>query len=431
MTDRDDMDDDISGQSMDRIVAPARGGFIKYGIIVVAIGLTGYLGLEQIGKSRVFEVSEDQLVFSTVTRRTFEDYIPISATSQPKFIQPVSSRVAGQVAAVYVANGARVEKDQILVVLESFDHEVDVANQKSSNTKKRGDLQDRKIIEEISLMSQETELARQEVTFNETKQELARKELLSETGDFSLAALNQLRETYGLREKQFELAKATYEAYLKQNEIKLEQFVLEEEDIDRELKIIDRLADALNIRAPIAGSVSGLILIIGENISKGTEIASVNSPDQLKFIVNLPEEVINDVSVGLPAIIEHDKKELELIVERIDPDINEGAFIAELGLVGEKPAMLRQGRTLIGRLFLTEPREALLIDNGSFIRETGGNWVFVVDEKANVARRRNVIMGKSNIRYVELLDGLHEGEKVITSSYKNYLEMEELEIHAD
>ncbi len=431
MTDRDDMDDDISGQSMDRIVAPARGGFIKYGIIVVAIGLTGYLGLEQIGKSRVFEVSEDQLVFSTVTRRTFEDYIPISATSQPKFIQPVSSRVAGQVAAVYVANGARVEKDQILVVLESFDHEVDVANQKSSNTKKRGDLQDRKIIEEISLMSQETELARQEVTFNETKQELARKELLSETGDFSLAALNQLRETYGLREKQFELANATYEAYLKQNEIKLEQFVLEEEDIDRELKIIDRLADALNIRAPIAGSVSGLILIIGENISRGTEIASVNSPDQLKFIVNLPEEVINDIRVGLPAIVEHNKEDLDLMVERIDPDINEGAFIAELGLVDEKPAMLRQGRTLIGRLFLTEPREALLIDNGSFIRETGGNWVFVVDEKANVARRRNVIMGKSNIRYVELLDGLHEGEKVITSSYKNYLEMEELEIHAD
>ena len=431
MTDRDDMDDDISGQSMDRIVAPARGGFIKYGIIVVAIGLTGYLGLQQIGKSRVFEVSEDQLVFSTVTRRTFEDYIPISATSQPKFIQPVSSRVAGQVADVYVANGARVEKDQILVVLESFDHEVDVANQKSSNTKKRGDLQDRKIIEEISLMSQETELARQEVTFNETKQELARKELLSETGDFSLAALNQLRETYGLREKQFELANATYEAYLKQNEIKLEQFVLEEEDIDRELKIIDRLADALNIRAPIAGSVSGLILIIGENISRGTEIASVNSPDQLKFIVNLPEEVINDVRVGLPAIIEHNKEELDLIVERIDPDINDGAFIAELGLVDEKPAMLRQGRTLIGRLFLTEPREALLIDNGSFIRETGGNWVFVVDEKANLARRRNVIMGKSNIRYVELLDGLHEGEKVITSSYNNYLEMEELEIHAD
>ena len=431
MTDRDDMDDDISGQSMDRIVAPARGGFIKYGIIVAAIGLTGYLGLEQIGKSRVFEVSEDQLVFSTVTRRTFEDYIPISATSQPKFIQPVSSRVAGQVAAVYVANGNRVEKDQILVVLESFDHEVDVANQKSSNTKKRGDLQDRKIIEEISLMSQETELARQEVTFNETKQELARKELLSETGDFSLAALNQLRETYGLREKQFELAKATYEAYLKQYEIKLEQFVLEEEDIDRELKIIDRLADALNIRAPIAGSVSGLILIIGENISKGTEIASVNSPDQLKFIVNLPEEVINDVSVGLPAIIEHNKEDLDLMVERIDPDINDGAFIAELGLVDEKPAMLRQGRTLIGRLFLTEPREALLIDNGSFIRETGGNWVFVVDEKANLARRRNVIMGKSNIRYIELLDGLHEGEKVITSSYNNYLEMEELEIHAD
>ena len=321
MTDRDDMDDDISGQSMDRIVAPARGGFIKYGIIVAAIGLAGYLGLQQLGKSRVFEVSEDQLVFSTVTRRTFEDYIPISATSQPKFIQPVSSRVAGQVAAVYVANGNRVEKDQILVVLESFDHEVDVANQKSNNTKKRGDLQDRKILEEISLMSQETELARQEVTFNETKQELARKELLWETGDFSLAALNQLRETFSLREKQFELAKATYEAYLKQYEIKLEQFILEEEDIGREQKIIDRLADALNIRAPIAGSVSGLSLIIGENISRGTEIASVSSPDQLKFIVSLPEEVINDIRVGLPALVEHNKNKLDLIVEKVDPDI--------------------------------------------------------------------------------------------------------------
>jgi HlyD family secretion protein len=73
----------------------------------------------------------------------------------------------------------------------------------------------------------------------------------------------------------------------------------------------------------------------------------------------------------------------------------------------------------------------LLIPNGAFYQDTGGNWVFVVTPDGQRAVRRNVRMGRRNVRDIEVLDGLEPGERVITSPYTNYLDMDRLELQAD
>jgi HlyD family secretion protein len=80
---------------------------------------------------------------------------------------------------------------------------------------------------------------------------------------------------------------------------------------------------------------------------------------------------------------------------------------------------------------LGSPSESLLIPNGAFYQDTGGNWVFVVTPDGQRAVRRNVRMGRRNVRDIEVLDGLEPGERVITSPYTNYLDMDRLELQAD
>jgi HlyD family secretion protein len=47
------------------------------------------------------------------------------------------------------------------------------------------------------------------------------------------------------------------------------------------------------------------------------------------------------------------------------------------------------------------------------------------------AIKRNVRLGRRNVRDIEVLDGLEAGEQVITSPYTNYLDMDRLELQGE
>ena len=73
---------------------------------------------------------------------------------------------------------------------------------------------------------------------------------------------------------------------------------------------------------------------------------------------------------------------------------------------------------------LDAPEVALLLPRGGFYQATGGNWVFVVE--GDEAVRRDVRIGRQNPEYFEVIEGLVPGERVVTSSYENYEEIDKL-----
>ena len=72
--------------------------------------------------------------------------------------------------------------------------------------------------------------------------------------------------------------------------------------------------------------------------------------------------------------------------------------------------------------------DAILVESGGFYSTTGGQWIFVVNNSGSIAERRSIKIGRQNPLYYEVLEGLKEGEKVITSSYDNYVEYDKLNI---
>jgi HlyD family secretion protein len=97
----------------------------------------------------------------------------------------------------------------------------------------------------------------------------------------------------------------------------------------------------------------------------------------------------------------------------------------------EEPVGLRRGQTLQLRLTLGDNADALLIPNGSFYQETGGNWVFVVAPDGTEAVKRTVRLGRRNTDFIEVLDGLEPGEQVITSPYTSYAGMDRLTLDSE
>jgi len=78
------------------------------------------------------------------------------------------------------------------------------------------------------------------------------------------------------------------------------------------------------------------------------------------------------------------------------------------------------------RLALSDEKQAILIPKGGFFQQTGGNWIFKLEEDGKLAYKVDIQLGSQNTEYYEVLQGLSPGDKVITSSYDNYGDKQEL-----
>ena len=107
-------------------------------------------------------------------------------------------------------------------------------------------------------------------------------------------------------------------------------------------------------------------------------------------------------------------------LRKVYPEVRNGKFKIDLVFTGEKPQNIRAGQSYNIKLQLGESNDALLLPKGSFFQSTGGQWIFVVNPDGNQALKRNIRIGKQNSRYYEVLEGLENGEKVITSNYDSF-----------
>ena len=131
---------------------------------------------------------------------------------------------------------------------------------------------------------------------------------------------------------------------------------------------------------------------------------------------------------------EHNNRDLELEISKIYPQVNEGQFEVDM-IFNSEPVGLRRGQTLQLRLTLGDNTDAVLVPNGTFYQETGGNWIFVVSADGSEAVRRTVRLGRRNTNFVEVLEGLEPVRKrpgmYTDTSRPNYLAHEVIDNSVD
>jgi HlyD family secretion protein len=188
----------------------------------------------------------------------------------------------------------------------------------------------------------------------------------------------------------------------------------------------ENLAD-LSVRAPVAGKLSGFNIEIGQSITRGGRLGQIDDPEGFKLNVEISEYYLGRVDLQQVAIAEHNGSDLDLRISKIYPDVSEGVFKVDM-VFDDNPEGLRRGQTLQVRLTLGDDTDAVLIPNGSFYQDTGGNWLFVVSADGSEAIKRPVRLGRRNENFIEVLDGLEPGERVITSPYTSFVGMDRLSL---
>ena len=144
--------------------------------------------------------------------------------------------------------------------------------------------------------------------------------------------------------------------------------------------------------------------------------------------VAIDELYLPRISQGLRGKFALSGKDYELEISKIYPTITNGRFEVDMAFTGESPEGIRRGQSVRIRLELGQSEQSLLLPTGGFFKDTGGNWVFVLNPTTGNAEKRTIRLGRKNPEFYEVLEGLVEGEKVIISGYENFGDNEVLEL---
>jgi HlyD family secretion protein len=194
------------------------------------------------------------------------------------------------------------------------------------------------------------------------------------------------------------------------------------------LEISQTSFESLLVRAPIAGQLTSFPVEPGESKQTGQRLGQIDVVDQYKIVAQIDEYYVTRVVPDQAAVFTLTGTEFDARVAKVYAEITQGTFEADLVFEGLPPANIRRGQTLQMELTLGNPVKSMLLPLGGFIQDTGGNWVFVLDASGEFAIRRDIRVGRRNNRYIEVREGLEQGERVITSGYGQMEDMERIQL---
>ena len=422
----------ISGQGMDRRVEKKTP--LSRKLMYAAAGLlmllfAGWL-VSTLLAGRSLSVNSERIGVSEVSIGTFEDFIPLRGRLVPRSTVYLDAVEGGRVEEILVEDGAVVDAGDPIVRLSNTNLQLEVLGREAAVTEQLNFMRTLELQLEQNRLAHKRNLV--EIDYQITRltrsigrqRDLAAKELVSQS------TLDELQDelTYYQNRRAVTVESQTTDARLQEEQLR--QLRSASTQLETSLALARRNLDDLNVRAPVAGKLSGFDVEIGESIERGGRLGQIDDPDGYKLNARIDEFYLGRVDIGQTASVTHNGRELQLQVAKIYPQVNEGQFEVDMTF-DEQPAGLRRGQTLQLRLTLGDNSDAILIPNGSFYQETGGNWVFVVAPDGSEAIKRTVRLGRRNTDYIEVLDGLEPGEKVITSPYTSFTGMDRLVLDAD
>jgi HlyD family secretion protein len=422
----------VSGQGMDRRVTRKTpvGRKLVAGVAGLLVLLFAAWLVSTLLAGRSLSVNAQRIAVSDVTVGTFEDFIPLRGRLVPRSTVYLDAVEGGRVEAVLVEDGAVVAAGDPIVRLSNTNLQLEVLGREAAVTEQLNfmrtlelQLEQNRLAHRRNLVEIDYQVTRLSRSI-ERQRDLAAKELVSKS------TLDELQDelTYYERRRAVTLESQATDARLQEEQLR--QLRTASSQLETSLALARKNLDDLNVRAPVAGKLSGFDVEIGESIVRGGRLGQIDDPDGYKLNARIDEFYLGRVDIGQTATAAHNGRDLDLEVVKIYPQVKKGQFEVDMAFA-EEPAGLRRGQTLQLRLTLGDNSDAVLIPNGSFYQETGGNWVFVVAPDGSEAIRRTVRLGRRNTDFIEVLDGLEPGERVITSPYTSFTGMDRLVLDAD
>jgi HlyD family secretion protein len=391
---------------------------------VLFVAFVIYIFVFGMSKSSL-NVKAERLTVSEVIKGPFQEFIPVMGNVLP-YYHYLTAVEGGTVEEIYLRAGTKVEKGDPILKLANTTLLINLMWRESELFQQINNLRNTRLDMERYRLSLNQQLAQVENSLQQQKrvyeryQELIKDELISQH-EYELA-----KDQYEYLVKNKEL---TVESQKKDIEFREKQVEALEGQVDRmnnNLEIIRSRLQNLTIKAPVSGYLTSLNAEIGQSKQAGVDLGQIDTLEGYRIRAGIDEHYLARVESGRKGTFEFAGNHYDIVVTKKYPEVVDGRFEVDMEFEKGTPDGITAGQTYHIRLELGDISEAILLARGGFSQTTGGNWAYVLDASGDVALKRRIRLGRQNPDYFEVLEGLEPGEKVITSSYESFGNMDRL-----
>ena len=398
---------------------------IALGGLAAAVIAFGAYALLSVNPSSL-NVDAEKLTLAPVTHGPFLEYIVEQGAVMPLTTIYLDAVEGGRVEEVYVLEGAQIEEGTPILRLSNANLQLSVMQREAELFREVNRLRETRVTMGQRRLSMRAGLVETEYQLRQAEREYARQDEMFKADLTSRQDYDEAKDNLEYLTARRDVTVETLRQDSLFQTIQIRQL---EESIDRlrlNLELIKQNEENLTIRAPITGLLSSLIAEVGESKPGGDRLGQIDVEDEFKVRAAIDEHYIARIRSGQAGSFDFAGGTYDLVISRVYPEVIEGQFEADMVFPEGMPDGLRRGQTLQVRIALGELADAMQVPRGGFYQKTGGRWIYVLDEAGEYAVRRQIRLGRQNSQYFEVLEGLEEGETVITSMYDNFGDMERL-----
>jgi len=309
-----------------------------------------------------------------VAQDTFRHFLDLRGKVDAEQISYITPRgMGGQVKALYIKEGDRVRKGQLLLKLDD------------------------------ALMRQSLTAARQQLEGLKTQLTYAR--------DLAERQNNLWQKGIGT---EVQLITARTNVKTLENQLKASE---------EQVKVAQEQVNMAQVYSDVDGVAETVMVRVGELFSGMGQIKIVNT-SRLKVTTIVPENYISRVKIGTPVQIDIPemgksfRSKVTLVGQTIEP--TQRGFVAEAAMPSD--AQLKPNQSVVVKIRDYTSNQAVIIPINSLQSDEKGKFVYIMDKNTagrTVALRRTITLGESYGDMTEVLSGLSGGEQLITSGYQN------------
>lgn len=341
--------------------------------------------------------------------------VEVSGTVEGNITALTAFQVGGRVSRVYVEEGQRVTKGQILADLDATDYrnaynaatgEADAANAENEKAN-------------AGLRHQELEQAR--IDFERTQDEYQRLKYLYDHQSLPANDFHQIEAAYLASQQRYDMAKSGTRVEDKHAAAAQSSAATAQMQEARK-----HLADC-QLRAPISGYIGMRQLEVGDTVAPGVPVFSVVDLNPVKVKVGIPEAEVGKVHEGARAEVSIPSLDgqkfdgrVEAIAAASDPVSR--TYVSKIA-VPNPTLVLRAGMVSDARLIGDTQINAITVPGSAIVHdERGVTQVFVLAPGQNRVYGRRVEVGSMIGSEVEIRSGLNGNEQVVVDGQQNVRE---------
>jgi RND family efflux transporter MFP subunit len=332
-------------------------------------------------------------------------------------IELIPAQTDATVVRIRVLPGAKVTPDTILMDLTDPQLQQELLTAQLALKGAEADYKSLQATLDSTLMDKKTAAAAVNSDYTQDQLQAQTDKALLDLGVISGLAYNKSKNTADQLTAQHDLSLQQLSVNQKAIVVQMQSAQTKIDQAKALLDLYQKQSAALEVRAGISGAVAALPtpMQVGQHVTAGTSVAEVIQLDKLKAALQIAETQARDIQIGQPASIDTHNGVIPGHVTRIDPSVVNGTRTVDVGLDGPLPAGAVPNLSVEGTIDLERMADVLYVGRPALGNENSTLSLFKIDPDGKGAVRVPVKVGRASVNYIQVLEGLKEGDMVILS----------------